>query len=129
MLTLLRRALPYVAVFLMGSVAAVFATADPPKCDWAFREDYSLDNAGVEGASTPEGALRRLPAFSRSVTVPDEAVRATEGANHYEKIGTDDAGGVGYFVYLDGVSRVEAYVAQGTDGTYYLSGISTCLGV
>ena len=40
LLTLMKRVLPYVAVFLLGSVAAVFATAEPPKCDWAFREDY-----------------------------------------------------------------------------------------
>jgi len=126
-----KRFLPLLAAFLAGG--AVFVTtgvgAGPTECDWKFSEDYFVEHVGTGGAATADLALRDLPQLNHTINVPNEAVTQQDGPNRFARQGTTPEGDVGYFLYIDGIKRVQVNISQGGDRTYYVDSFSTCLGV
>lgn len=118
------------AAFLVGSVVATFAWAEPEDCNWDFRADTTATGVGRDGADTAQAALEELVKMNRHIEVPVEAIRVNSRSNDRAVlIGSDADGGVGFNVYIDDVHRIIAYVESQADGTYHLGHFSTCLGV
>lgn len=127
-LSFVKRIAPLAAVFLLGSLVAVYASAAPEKCDWSRSSDKAVTFVGP-GAATPEEALKELP-VTANISIPDASLEATSGDNRFAQTATDQVtGDVSYAIYIDGVHRIQATVEQLPDGTYYPTSYSTCYGV